>query len=58
MLQAFEKFWDDDSGAVTVDWVVLCAGVVTMAVVVFTEMETGAVGLADGISTYLTSWSF
>ena len=30
----FRQFWTDESGAITVDWVVLTAGVVGLAIVV------------------------
>lgn len=32
--QHVARFWDDESGAVSVDWVVLAAGVVALALVV------------------------
>lgn len=49
------KFWTDESGAVTVDWVVLCAAVVGLAVAAATAMQSGAVGLSDSIWAYLDS---
>ena len=58
MKKAFRNFIGDDRGAVTVDWVVLCAGIVLMAVVIFTAMQDGAVGLADSITAFLTGWTF
>ena len=58
MLNSLKLFIFDEDGAVTVDWVVLCAGIVAMAVAIFTSLETGALGLSDGIATYLSSWTF
>ena len=58
MFKSFKKLFKDDSGAVTVDWVVLCAGVVLIAVVIFTSMQDGALGLANGITSYMDGWAF
>ncbi len=45
MLKLFECFNNDDDGAITVDWVVLTAGIVLLAALVGNEMrkETSAV---------------
>ena len=45
------KFWKSPSGAVTVDWVVLCAAVVSLAVLMVVTMTTGTVELADKVMT-------
>lgn len=58
MLNSLDHFIRDEDGAVTVDWVVLCAGIVAMAVAIFTSMETGALGLTDGVESYLSGWTF
>ena len=47
-----------DEGAVTVDWVVLCAAIVGMAALIAAAMEDGALGLADLVAAYMTNWSF
>lgn len=51
MLSKLIKFWKSPSGAVTVDWVVLCAAVVSLAVLMVVTMTTGTVELADKIMT-------
>ena len=49
MLSNLIKFWKSPSGAVTVDWVVLCAAVVSLAVLMVVTMTTGTVELADKV---------
>lgn len=44
MIEVFKSFFADESGAVTVDWVVLTAAVVGMAMLTY-------VGLADNTQT-------
>ena len=50
MTTAFRKFLRREEGAVTVDWVVLTAAVVGLAIGVFTffETETGTIMSAVG----------
>ncbi len=45
-----KKFWHDDSGAVTVDWVVLTAAVVglAMAAIVSIQGSAGSAGATVG----------
>ena len=45
-----------DDGAVTVDWVVLCAGIVVLAITLYTSLESGTLGLATLIQSYLASY--
>ncbi|MHA6325176.1 hypothetical protein [Roseivivax sp. CAU 1753] len=42
----FRHFIRTEDGAVTVDWVVLTAGVVGLCLIAYSTMETEAVGLA------------
>mgnify|MGYP003634589608 CR=1 FL=1 len=49
MLSKLITFWKSPSGAVTVDWVVLCAAVVSLAVLIVVTMTTGTVELADKV---------
>lgn len=49
------KFWNDESGAVTVDWVVLCAAVVGLAVAAITAIQSGTTDLGDNIWSYITT---
>jgi uncharacterized membrane protein len=51
MLSKLITFWKSPSGAVTVDWVVLCAAVVSLAVLMVVTMTTGTVELADKLMT-------
>lgn len=43
----------DESGAVTVDWVVLTAAVVILAIGAITALDTGISGLVTDINTAL-----
>ncbi|EDZ46654.1 hypothetical protein [Leisingera daeponensis] len=47
-----------DDGAVSVDWVVLCAAIVGMAVMIAAAMEDGALGAAQAIAAFMSNWSF
>ncbi len=42
MTKFLNKFRKDENGAVTVDWVVLTAAVVGLAVAAYTSIESGA----------------
>ncbi|MEM8576358.1 MAG: hypothetical protein AAGF60_00755 [Pseudomonadota bacterium] len=53
MRKTLLKFRADERGAVTVDWVVICAGVVVIAATIVLAMRGGAVGLGTGLSTYM-----
>jgi Flp pilus assembly pilin Flp len=46
-----KRFKDDEDGAVTVDWVVLTAAIVGIAVAVVASIRTATVGLGGFIST-------
>jgi hypothetical protein len=47
----FSAFLNDETGAVTVDWVVLTAAVVGLGLVVFTFIQPAISGLAGDIAT-------
>lgn len=47
------RFVDDDSGAVTVDFVVITGGVIGLGLAVVGEVRSGAVDLAGGINASL-----
>ena len=47
MLNFFKNFKNDELGAVTVDWVVLTAAVVGLAVAAYTTIETNSQTLID-----------
>lgn len=49
------KFSKDESGAVTVDWVVLTAALVGIALVVVSTIQTGIEDASSDIRNQLTS---
>ncbi|MGB0497196.1 MAG: hypothetical protein ACPGID_02560 [Rubricella sp.] len=49
-----KKFFADESGAVTVDFVVLCAAVVAVAAAIIGVLQTGLDTAADNVSTSLS----
>jgi len=53
MMNFIKNFRKDENGAVTVDWVVLTAAVVGLAVAAYTSISTGATTLTGNTSTYL-----
>ncbi|MDF1773156.1 MAG: hypothetical protein P1U91_14480 [Pseudophaeobacter sp. bin_em_oilr2.035] len=56
-----KKIWSflaRDEGAVTVDWVVLAAAIVGLAVLISSAMQDGAMGLANAMLAYMSNWSF
>jgi hypothetical protein len=50
----FTSFVNDETGAVTVDWVVLTGAVIGLGVAVMTSVGTGSTTLADLVETTLT----
>jgi Flp pilus assembly pilin Flp len=54
----YKFFVKDDDGAITVDWVVLCAAAVGLTVLISTMMTDGAVGLGDKVTAFMSNWSF
>ena len=53
MMNFIKNFRKDEDGAVTVDWVVLTAAVVGLAVAAYSSIETGATGLTANTGTFL-----
>ena len=49
-----KRFDKDEDGAVTVDWVVLTAAIVGLAVAVLASVRTGTATLATNISTAIS----
>ncbi len=49
------NFLTDESGAVTVDWVVLTAAIVGLGIAVVATIAPGAVALGDKISESLST---
>ena len=54
-MKMFKIFAREDDGAVTVDWVVLTAALVSLALTVLLSVGRATTGLADKISTKVTS---
>lgn len=57
MTKLLKTFLADESGAVTVDWVVLTAAIVGLGLAVITSVRTGVQSLGTDIQTSLTSAS-
>ncbi|WP_299153162.1 hypothetical protein [uncultured Tateyamaria sp.] len=53
MMKFIKNFRKDENGAVTVDWVVLTAAVVGLAVAAYSSIETGASDLTAQTNTFL-----
>jgi Flp pilus assembly pilin Flp len=51
----FSAFLNDETGAVTVDWVVLTAAVVGLGLVVFTFVQPAISNLASDIGTEIST---
>ena len=49
------RFRDDDDGAVTVDWVVLTAGLIIFGVLVAQSIISGSTGTSASIESALTN---
>ena len=58
MKHLISSFSRDESGAVTVDWVVLTAAVVALAVALVIALTNGSVGVSAGVEAFLSNWSF
>mgnify|MGYP001025518266 FL=1 len=53
-MNLINNFAKSESGAVTVDWIVLTAAIVLLGGAVVGAVQTGAVSAAGGISTAMT----
>ncbi|MFK7746163.1 MAG: Flp family type IVb pilin [Roseobacter sp.] len=53
MMKFIKNFRNDEDGAVTVDWVVLTAAVVGLAVAAYSSISTGANDLTNDTASYL-----
>jgi len=54
MIKFIKNFRKDENGAVTVDWVVLTAAVVGLAVAAYTAIETNTKSLASAAATEIS----
>ena len=55
MLKYFKSFRTDDDGAVTVDWVVLTAAIVGLAVALIAIISAGATDKSSSVGAQLSS---
>ena len=55
MQRIIRRFSREESGAVTVDWVVLTAAVVALAAAAFSAIQTASGGVGVGVGNYLTN---
>ncbi|QJF50560.1 Flp family type IVb pilin [Roseobacter ponti] len=53
MMKFIENFRNDEDGAVTVDWVVLTAAVVGLAIAAYQSIEDGATALTESTGTFM-----
>ena len=58
MTKLVSDFFRKDSGAVTVDWVVLCALVISLVVVAITGVTSAVDGATGNFTSFMSSWSF
>jgi len=56
MRKLFNKFAADETGAVTVDWVVLCAAVVGLGILATLAITQGATNLSDEIWAFMDAF--
>ncbi|MFD3190682.1 Flp family type IVb pilin [Sedimentitalea sp. HM32M-2] len=55
MRHIFKTFLRSESGAVTVDWVVLTAAVVGLAIAVIASIQTATGGVGSSTGAYISS---
>jgi len=55
MSRVLTNFFKDESGAVTVDWVVLTAAIVGLGVIVITTIAEGALDHSSGLNDHLAN---
>ena len=53
MMKFIKNFRKDEDGAVTVDWVVLTAAVVGLAIAAYNSIESGATSLTQATGDFL-----
>ena len=57
-MNKLKSFYTEEDGAVTVDWVVLTAAIVGLCALIASAMQTGALGLANTLSDFMSNWTF
>lgn len=58
MIRFLKTFYGNEDGAVTVDWVVLCAAIVGLAILAITAMQSGALTLTGNVGTFFETSFF
>ena len=53
VIEFISQFRQNEHGAVTVDWVVITAGVVGLAIAAFAVIETQTTDMADSTGDYI-----
>ena len=56
MRKLLRRFFVDDEGAVSVDWIVLSAIAVGLAALAGNQIVSATEGLADGMNSYMSTW--
>ncbi|MXQ08461.1 hypothetical protein GQ651_11450 [Alphaproteobacteria bacterium GH1-50] len=54
MRTLLKTFLADEAGAITVDWVILCAAIVGLAIAVLTAVGDGTMTFADRLSLWMS----
>ena len=57
MNSSFKKFLESENGAVTVDWVVLTAAIVSLAGIIMIAINGSTGNVGSGVSSYLSDYS-
>ncbi len=55
MLRLFDRFRREEDGATTVDWVLLTAGTMSLALAVFASISAGTEDITHTVSTAVAS---
>lgn len=58
MPQYLKRFFCNEDGAVTVDWVVLTAAVVGLGSTIVFALVDGSVGVTAGVEEFMTTYEF
>ena len=54
MIGRLQGFWNSEAGAVTVDWVVLTAGVIGLCILCYWTIEVATVDLASAAANAIS----
>lgn len=58
MKSLLKKFLSRDRGAVTVDWVVLTAALITLTIASYSTIEDGVDGTTGNVQKVVDDWEF